>query len=54
MTKDNARICIEEGCETRFNITDGERAFYQQRNLHLPKRCPDCRERRKIEKARQA
>jgi len=37
--------CIE--CSDEFQLTDGEEAFYIQRDLVLPKRCKSCRMHRK-------
>lgn len=35
-------------CGTQFEFTAGEQAFYQERQLTPPKRCPACRaEKRK-------
>jgi len=36
-------------CGTRFRFTVGEQQFYKQRGLHLPKRCPECREERRYQ-----
>ncbi|MBE6749436.1 MAG: hypothetical protein E7557_09455 [Ruminococcaceae bacterium] len=38
-------------CGKTFTLTDSEIAFYKSKNLHLPKRCEDCRAKRsEIEK----
>ncbi len=34
-------------CGAGFIITCGERQFYSDRKLNLPKRCPECRRRRR-------
>ena len=34
-------------CGTGFILTAGERQFYFDRKLNLPKRCPECRSRRR-------
>lgn len=44
------RDCIEKRCGSTFIITAGEREYFDQLALHLPKRCKPCRERRKAEK----
>jgi Probable zinc-ribbon domain len=46
--------CIEPGCENEFEITDGEKAFYEGKGMKLPKRCPPCRSKRKALKGRMA
>ena len=38
-------------CGETFEITRGEYLYFQQHNLVLPKRCPACRRRRKMERA---
>lgn len=38
------RIC--EDCGTPF-FTAGEKAFYESKNIRLPKRCKSCRTERK-------
>lgn len=35
------RIC--KNCGKEFELTDGEISFYKSKNLHLPKRCKECR-----------
>lgn len=40
--------CVQ--CEKRFTITDSEIKFYKSKNLHLPKRCKQCREANKTSK----
>jgi hypothetical protein len=37
--------CVD--CNVGFILTPGERQFYLDRGLHLPKRCPECRARRR-------
>jgi len=34
-------------CGAGFILTSGERQFYLDRKLNLPKRCPECRRRRR-------
>ena len=38
-------VCIE--CNTDFELNEGEKNFYVQRGLDLPKRCKPCRDSRK-------
>ena len=45
------RICRD--CEQPFEITVGERAFFDARDLHYPRRCRDCRAFRRQERAQQ-
>lgn len=37
--------CVD--CGAGFILTSGERQFYVDRGLNLPKRCPECRGRRR-------
>lgn len=39
------RRCIQ--CNKEFNISEGEERFYRDRNLELPKRCQECRDKNK-------
>ena len=39
------RKCIQ--CNKEFNISEGEERFYRDRNLELPKRCQECRDKNK-------
>ena len=39
------RNCIQ--CGKEFELTDSEINFYKSKNLQLPKRCKDCREKNK-------
>lgn len=38
-------ICCE--CNKSFKFTGGEQHYYERHNLSEPKRCPECREKRK-------
>lgn len=42
--------CVEQDCRKKYIITAGEQAFYAQKGFQLPRRCPDCRAKRKREK----
>jgi hypothetical protein len=44
--KDRILKCQECGCGFKFEA--GEQRFYQSKGLAEPKRCPSCRERRKL------
>lgn len=44
-TKDAILKCVQ--CENEFTFTNGERRYFQSKGLSVPKRCPDCRARRK-------
>ncbi len=37
-------------CGSAFTFTDGEQAFYNERQLAAPQRCKDCRGKRKQER----
>ena len=39
------RKCVQ--CNKTFNISDSEIQFYESKNLSLPKRCKECREKNK-------
>jgi hypothetical protein len=42
-------ITIMCSCGTPFDFTEGEQAFYKERDFVQPKRCPDCRAKKKRE-----
>lgn len=46
--------CIQ--CDSEFLFTEREQKYYQDRGFSIPKRCPDCRKERKLnrETAQQA
>jgi len=61
--KDEEGVCSEFECGTKFTITVGEQEFMQRlvedgklkdkegnilKEFHLPKRCPECRQAKKI------
>lgn len=46
---DGVAIC--KACGNTFPLAAGELAFYWRNDLFVPKRCPDCREIKKIEKS---
>ncbi len=42
--------CIEKNCENIFTITEGEAQFYTDKGMYLPKRCQECRDKRRKER----
>lgn len=38
---DKTLVCVD--CGKEFVFTEGEQAFYQEKGLHEPKRCKECR-----------
>jgi hypothetical protein len=42
---DKHLTCVD--CQTTFIWGPGEQAFYASKGLAIPKRCPECRQRRK-------
>ncbi len=50
--EDKTLVC--QDCGKEFVFTAGEQAFYKEKGLdHEPKRCKECRDKRKAEKAAQ-
>lgn len=43
--------CIDCGAE--FEITDGEKSFFESKGFTLPKRCKSCRAKKKAERQAQ-
>jgi hypothetical protein len=41
------RQCVEATCGKTFTIEPREQDFYVSKDMPLPKRCPECRERRR-------
>jgi hypothetical protein len=41
-------------CGTAFVLTSGEREFYARKHLAEPRRCKDCRHRRRSQQGRMA
>ena len=52
MIEDTIIIC--KACHCEFVFTGSEQRFYASRDLAPPKRCRDCREKRKAELAGRA
>ena len=42
------KSCIQ--CGKEFEITEGERSFYEEKGLEIPKRCRECRKSNRIRK----
>ena len=40
--------CVQ--CGKKFELSEAEKDFYEEKNLSLPKRCKECRKRNRIEK----
>lgn len=50
MLEDKTIVCKD--CDDTFVFTAGEQGFYVEKGLlNEPHRCPDCRERRRVERA---
>lgn len=45
---DQTLTCI--GCREEFVFTKGEQEFFKDKGFTPPRRCPECRRRRKAEK----
>jgi hypothetical protein len=43
-----SRLCVD--CLELFPFTRGEATFYDMRGLQPPKRCPECRQARRLER----
>lgn len=48
--QDREERCIENTCRAKYTITAGEQEFFADKGFTLPKRCVDCRAKRKVEK----
>lgn len=42
--------CVERGCGTEFSLSDAEQNFFRDKGLSIPKRCRECRQKRKAQK----
>ena len=49
-TSDELLTCAD--CSGPFTFSVGEQTFFAQNSLKPPKRCPDCRKKRKADKSR--
>lgn len=36
-------------CSVSYEITEGEKEFFESKGFPLPKRCKECREKKKIQ-----
>jgi len=45
--RENDQILKCNDCGSNYVLTPGERHFFLDRGLHFPKRCPECRRRRR-------
>jgi DNA-directed RNA polymerase subunit RPC12/RpoP len=50
-TPDVIRRCIN--CKEEFTLYGGEIDFFKKEGLHLPRRCPKCREQRRNERKKE-
>jgi hypothetical protein len=50
---ENVVPSVCKDCGNQFIVESGEKAFFEKKQMELPKRCKSCRDRRKREKARQ-
>ena len=41
-------------CNNRFSVTIEEAQWYEERGFAIPKRCPSCRHKRRIERTEKA
>lgn len=54
--EDKRQKCVEKGCTNEFTITVGEQTFYANKKdengnaFNPPKRCSDCRAKRKAQR----
>jgi hypothetical protein len=49
--KDKRLQCLD--CGTNFTFTIGEQRYFLSKGLSEPKRCPQCREKRKLSLVRE-
>ena len=50
--EDKTLVCIN--CGKEFTFTEGEQGFYKEKGFeNEPKRCPDCRKARKVQRSKQ-
>ena len=43
--KEETLYCVD--CDVAFQFTVGEQAYFRSKGLSVPKRCPECRKRRR-------
>ena len=44
--------CIQ--CKNSFAVTNDEAAWYEEKGFAIPKRCPSCRHKRRVERTEMA
>ena len=44
------RVCVERGCGSEFLLEPNELRWYELHQLEPPKRCRECRARRRTER----
>lgn len=44
--------CVD--CDTQFVLSLGEQRWFKDKGFSMPKRCPDCRARRKEDREKEA
>lgn len=49
MSEDVTIVCL---CGQPFTFSAGERKFFEQKGFQQPKRCPDCRAKKRRERER--
>lgn len=42
-----------QDCNNSFEFTDSEQSFYEQKGFQIPKRCKDCRAKKKASRGDQ-
>ena len=47
------KTIVCQDCGKKFEFSEREQEFYKEKGFSEPKRCKDCREKRKQEKANQ-
>lgn len=47
MYEDETLVCIEPGCGKEFILKEKSIKFFEEKGLTKPKRCWDCRQKRK-------
>jgi hypothetical protein len=48
---DKTLKCFEAGCGVSFTFTEGEQTFYAEKGFAEPRRCQDCRAKRKANRS---
>lgn len=45
------RTCVD--CKNTFDITQGEKTFFEEKGYTLPSRCKSCRQKRRLQREQQ-